>query len=252
VTADWSVQGQQATLPAPSSGAVTGEAVQKAGDLRHAFAGGATPNPRVAAGEQAVPVGLAQIRAVLRLQQQVYLFIRTYLVLDDVRRRCEDGKRFCEEGVSPESLTRMRKVVWEDIRDAMRPLPPGLEQEIRSIKDGLEAIRADVSDDQGPLYRAPDKAALGDFVRRVRHRLESVLDEIANVLGLCQDEGLKALDRLNVKVDDIFSHSDHLTSEPATAFEAQVDNRLAAAPASSFTADAMGSRIGDKSPISTS
>jgi hypothetical protein len=243
VSATWSSTGQQAPPPGPPDAGDTGVTVSKTGDPRQAFTGAATPNSRVAAGEQAVPVDLAQVRALLQFQQQVNRYIKGYLGLEDVRRKCLDARAFCEGGISHEDLTRLRALAWEDIRDAMHRVPPGLEGVLSPVRDGLDAIRADISDDQGPLFRAPDKAELEEFVRRIRHRLSTVIDAVADALGFCQREGLVALERLNWHVESIFAHTDNLTIGAGTTFEPR-GSRVAAAPPAAWSADAVGVRTG--------
>jgi hypothetical protein len=247
VITGWSSGGQQAEPPAPSIAGTRGTAGEKTGDARRAFSSGATANPRVAAGDQAVPVDLAQIRALLQFQQQVNRYIKGYLMLEDVRRRCLDARSFCEGGIASENLTRLRILAWEDIRDAMHRVPPDLEAELSPIWNELEAIRADISDDEGPLYRAPDKSELDNFVRRVRHRLSSVIDAVADVLGLCQREGLVALERLNWHVETIFAHTGTLTYGTGTVFESP-GTGLAPAQLPSWSEDAMNTRTGHEPP----
>lgn len=239
----WSSTAQQPLPAGPPETRATGSAVSKTGDPREAFASAATPNPRVTAGEQAIAVDLSQLRALHEFQQQVNRYIKGYLGLEDVRRRCLDARAFCEGGISYGDLTRLRAMAWEDIRDAMLRVPADLEGELGPVKEGLAAIRADISDDQGPLFRALDKTELEDFVLRLRHRLSTVIDAVADALGVCQREGLGALERLSWHVESIFAHTGNLTVEAGTAFEPR-GSRVAAAPPAGWPTNALATRIG--------
>lgn len=202
----------QGPRPRPGSEFVVNEATNAPSveAVRDALVAGADmgPKPVLDSTEGYVQVEMFMVRELRRFQSAVNIYMRGYLVFEDLQRQCQQARQFVETANRSEAgyYDRLRRDAWEQVRDAFERRPQGLDDVVGDLKAALDGLRELIVGDESPIYSADRNR--DDFARLVSRKLSDVIDQVANLLGGFQRSGLDALDRLTGYVESIFNRSE--------------------------------------------
>ena len=170
---------------------------------------GAEANPKSGPelAQQLVQIDACLVLTLHEFHEQVNVYIKGYLALDELHDALVDARQSAEGGgAAADFFERLRREATEICSERFYAVPPSLRDQVPSFETALDDLNLLFDSDASPLM-SPD-ANVAAFVTEVRRRLSAPIRDINRLRSLCRQMGLESLEQTTRYVERILTRTE--------------------------------------------